>query len=205
MTDIPLVSVVTPTWQRHEVLISRCIPSVQAQTYPDVEHVVVSDGPDPDLGKLLDGLPVVYGEVGQHDDNPWNFGSHARNHALGLASGELVAYLDDDNAWRPDHLQRLVEAMLANPSADFGYSRMHLHPHGYDVGSAPPAYGQLDSSLLMHRRGLPERLGRWPAPGSPNGGDPHAPDWGVVARWLEGGASWVFVDAVTVDYYFAGH
>ena len=49
----PTVSVVTPTWQRHDLLMDRCIPSVAAQDYPDVEHVICSDGPDPDLAERL--------------------------------------------------------------------------------------------------------------------------------------------------------
>jgi glycosyltransferase involved in cell wall biosynthesis len=139
------------------------------------------------------------------DDGPHgDWGSAARNHGLSLAKGDLVAYLDDDNAWRPDHLERLVAALEDDPQADFAWSRMHCHPRGYQIGSVPPAYGQLDSSLLIHRRGLPQRLGMWPSPGE-FAGDQHAPDWGVVARWLAGGARWAFVDAVTVDYYFAGN
>lgn len=50
----PLVSVLTPTWQRHEFLTTRCLPSVEAQDYPgEVEHIVVCDGPDPDLAGVL--------------------------------------------------------------------------------------------------------------------------------------------------------
>ena len=48
---VPLVSVITPTWQRHALLLDRCIPSVAAQDYPNVDHVVVSDGPDPALAE----------------------------------------------------------------------------------------------------------------------------------------------------------
>jgi glycosyltransferase involved in cell wall biosynthesis len=201
MSAGPLVSVITPTWQRRHVLLARCIPSVQAQTYPHVEHVIVSDGPDEDLAMSLAKLPVVYGEVPVHDPHPSNWGSEARNVGLKLASGELVAYLDDDNSWRPDHVERLVEAMTASPDTDFGYSRMQVSPGGHEIGSAPPAYGQLDSSCLFHRRGLPERVGLWPPPGQIVGFDQHAPDWGVVALWLAGGARWVFVPEVTVDYF----
>jgi hypothetical protein len=42
----------------------------------------------------------------------------------------------------------------------------------------------------------------WPLPDQLDG-DKHAPDWGVVARWLGAGATWAFVPHVTVDYYFA--
>jgi hypothetical protein len=48
-TGIPQVTIVTPTWQRHDLLLNRAIPSVQAQGYPGVEHLVISDGPDPPL------------------------------------------------------------------------------------------------------------------------------------------------------------
>lgn len=49
----PLVSVITPTWNRHDLLLTRCLPSVQAQDYPAVEHVIISDGPDEDLRDFL--------------------------------------------------------------------------------------------------------------------------------------------------------
>jgi glycosyltransferase involved in cell wall biosynthesis len=187
------------------MLLDRCIPSVAAQTYQHLEHIVVSDGPDAFLAQRIASHPdagrVRFAELPAHDVHPQNWGSAARNHGLTLASGELVAYLDDDNAWRSNHLKRLVAALGASPAADFAYSRMLVHPHGYEVGSAPPAYGCLDSSVLCHRAGLPQRLGSWPAAGRIDGADQHAPDWGLVAAWLAGGARWAFVDAVTVDYY----
>jgi hypothetical protein len=40
----------------------------------------------------------------------------------------------------------------------------------------------------------------WPEPHE-IAGDKHAPDWGVVERWLTAGAQWVHVPQVTVDYY----
>jgi glycosyltransferase involved in cell wall biosynthesis len=51
--DLPLVPIVTSTWRRADMLMQRCIPSVMAQSYPNVEHIIVSDGPDDELlGKL---------------------------------------------------------------------------------------------------------------------------------------------------------
>jgi glycosyltransferase involved in cell wall biosynthesis len=198
------VSVITPTWRRHDLLLDRCIPSVRAQTWPDVEHVIVSDGPDLALAlKLQAQYPqVVYRQLPEHVDGTVDYGSRARNDALTLACGDLVAYLDDDNAFRPKHLQVLVDAMLVS-GADFGWSKMRRHPHGDEIGAPSPCYGGLDSSILVHRRGLPDTHGLWPLPHE-LAGDKHAPDWGVVARWLAAGATWVHVDEVTVDYYFPG-
>jgi len=72
-SHIPRVSVITPTWQRHDLLLSRTVPSVQAQRYPSVEHIIVSDGPDPELKDKLaqpwtDGWRNLwYHELSVHD------------------------------------------------------------------------------------------------------------------------------------------
>lgn len=203
-----LVSVITPTWQRHDV-IERCAQSVFAQTYTAVEHVIVSDGPDKTLAhtlamdlwrRPLKTRPLVFEQLPEHVVGPHiDYGSRARNRGLAVARGDYIAYLDDDNTWRPRHLELLVEA-LEQTGADFAYSQMERHPAGDLIGAATPVYGGIDTSLLIHRRGLPERCGMWPLPHELNG-DKHAPDWGVVERWLNAGATWTHVPHITVDYY----
>lgn len=202
-----LISVITPTWQRHRLLIDRCLPSVKNQTWPLIEHIVVSDGPDRELASLLtDELwkrplksrRLVYLQLTDHPDGDVDYGSRARNHGLKHATGDIVAYLDDDNAWRPNHLEVLAPAL---ESSDFAYTRMLRHPHEDEIGAAPPAYGSVDTSLIAHRAGLPQRCGMWPLPAEITG-DKHAPDWGVVERWLRADATWTHVPEVTVDYYF---
>jgi glycosyltransferase involved in cell wall biosynthesis len=188
------ISVITPTWQRHELLVDRCVPSVAAQTVP-VEHVVVSDGPDPVLRELL--ADVVYAEVDQHYDDPVNVGARARNRGLEVASGDLIAYLDDDNAFRPHHVETLAEA-LVNSGRDFAYSRMYRHGLGDEIGAEPPEHGRVDSSILMQRADTHLKFGWWPVPSE------YCVDWQLVQAWVLAGAQWVFVPEVTVDYYHKG-
>lgn len=201
MNERPLVSVVTPTWRRHDELIDRCIPSVAAQTYGAIEHIVVSDGPDDALLPRLveasefDRYPHLrYLELSEHDDNA-RWGHHARLAGIDAARGEYIAYLDDDNSWRPEHLTLLIGALLDNPKADFAYPRTLMHVFGnvYDIGADPPAYGQIDTSGIVHRRELLLK-GTW---------EPSLPsiDWDLVHRWIGMGAKWVFVPEITVDYY----
>lgn len=189
------VSVVTPTWQRHDLLLSRCVPSVAAQTIP-VEHVVVSDGPDPELGDLLAGTGVVYAEVDQHYDDAVNVGARARNRGLEVATGDYIAYLDDDNAFKPEHVQTLAEALQAHPDRDFAYSRMFRHGLGDIIGAEPPQHGRVDSSILMQRADTHLKFGWWPVPSA------YCVDWELVQAWVLAGATWVFVPEVTVDYYY---
>ena len=191
----PSVDVVTPTWARHDLLLSRCIPSVAAQDYPDIRHTVVSDGPDPELREKLDGLPVRFEELPEHPPEA-QWGHHARLHGIDLAKGDYIAYLDDDNSWRPDHVRLLVRA-LEETGAGFAYGKMHVHGRGeYLIGTDPPAEGQIDTSMIIHRRELRDlATWRWHA------GIPTI-DWDLVSRWMAAGATWVRVPHVTADYYF---
>jgi glycosyltransferase involved in cell wall biosynthesis len=183
-----LVSVITPTWQRVMRLKRNCIPSVRAQTYWPVEHIIVSDGPD----RKLNGLPgVVF--LPAHEPAR-NRGILARQRGVELATGPYIAYLDDDNAWRHDHLRLLVEA-LEQSGADFAYSRaLCTEAHGYrwTIGQDPPVYTQVDTSLIVHRRELLDSEG-WEQSDMPA-------DWDLVNRWMKAGATWVHVPVVTLDY-----
>lgn len=186
----PKISVITPTWQRARLLTSRCIPSVLAQSYDgEIEHVIVSDGPDP----YLEGVPGVT-FLDEHRTAP-NRGIRARLAGTRLATGELIAYLDDDNSWRRDHL-RLLAAAIESDDASFAYSRAACsNGNGcrWEIGCAPPVFGQIDTSLIVHNRGLLETAA-WEPSGRPA-------DWHLVDRWLAAGARWSFVPRITMDYY----
>ena len=187
----PDISVVTPTWQRHALLTGRCVPSVQAQDCPAAEHLIVCDGPDPDLPLIAGTTPLMLTE----HRVALNRGLAARQFGAQAARGDLIAYLDDDNAWRRGHLGLLADALAAS-GADFAYSRAFCRNgagHGYYIGAALPAFGEIDTSLIVHRR---ELLGR--ADWQPSRGPA---DWDLVRRWLDRGARWTFVPEVTLDYY----
>jgi glycosyltransferase involved in cell wall biosynthesis len=192
----PLISVITPTWRRHDLLLGRCVPSVRLQDYPAVEHVVVSDGPDPDLAARMaaEAPDVVFAELGEHDPGA-RWGHHARLHGIGLAAGDLIAYLDDDNEFRPQHLSAVAAALQAD-GAGFAYSQALFHQEGaaWVVGAQPPSYGQIDTSVIVHRRELLPAA-TWRDEGQ------ETVDWDLVHRWLQAGATWAFHQEITVDYH----
>jgi Glycosyl transferase family 2 len=189
---LPGVSVVTPTWRRNALLLNRAIPAVRAQTYPGgIEHVVVSDGPDPVLAAQLPGLRELpfHQPVRNRGVMPRLYGTWAARH-------EVIAYLDDDNAWRPAHLELLVRALISS-GADFAYSRALCHDAArgvrYTIGTPVPELAQIDTSLIVHRRELLAAATWQPSDGPA--------DWYLVSRWMAAGASWVFVPDITLDYY----
>jgi glycosyltransferase involved in cell wall biosynthesis len=208
----PACSIITPTWQRHGPLLGRCIPSVNAQDYAGrMEHIVVSDGPDDELGSRIGWKRPMAGRYAQLPDHdpgvPW--GLRARLHALSLATGDLIAYLDDDDAYRPGHVGVLARALAGNPDAGFAYSRMRVHLGGGKTmrfGDGSPAYGRIGTDMIMHRRDLLD-VATWSHDDLADDTAwsaapvPVSEDWSLVRRWLDAGISYVSVDAETVDYY----
>jgi len=103
----PLVSVVIPSKNRQDLLVS-ALESVFNQTYPSIEIIVVDDGSDTSLGPLLQ---KVFGNNFQCLRNEVSFGAAAaRNRGAMAAHGEFIAFLDDDDLWLPDKLDRQVDA-----------------------------------------------------------------------------------------------
>ena len=117
----PTVSVVLPTHQRRKIL-RQAIASVLAQTYRDFELIVIDDGSTDGTGEMVESLDGWDGRL-RYRWQPNRGASAARNAALRLAQGEIVAFLDSDNVWRPDHLERLVGALERHPDADLAHER----------------------------------------------------------------------------------
>jgi len=197
---VPLVSVVTPTWHRHDLLLNRCIPSVAAQGYPNVEHVIVSDGPDDELrAKFMACQTPGFRRLILLDEHPAvpHWGTFARRAGLEAAQGEFITYNDDDDALRPEHCALLAQALIDNPQAGFAYSWMLSHnPSGdHTIGDCvPPVYGQLGSPMIMHRRELTSKYATWGEPDA-------AEDWKMVELWIANGVQFTHVPQVTVDVY----
>ena len=110
----PTISVVVPTRDRPE-LLRRAVTAILGQTYPGlVECVVVFDQSDPDL-PWGDPGPTRRLVVVRNDRTPGLAG--ARNAGAAHATGELLAFCDDDDEWLPTKLERQVEALTRRPDA----------------------------------------------------------------------------------------
>ena len=184
------MTVVTPTIAtRHAKLAAACA-SVHAQTFKDWVHLIIPDGPDPDLPPPIHARVRVV-PLGRPHRNSGN-----SNRLLGglLAVTPLVAYLDNDNRWRPRHLEVLVAALDANPSAGFAYAQME-YTDGRLLGDEHPGIYHVDTSMLLHRVELLD-VATWDIPCP----DPYVMDGLLVDLWLAAGITSVFVPEVTVDY-----
>ena len=110
--SLPTVTVIIPTFNRATSVV-QAVQSVERQTHPNeqIEIVVVDDGSTDGTEEALAracGRSLRY--VKQANAGP----SAARNHGLRLAAGELIAFLDSDDTWRPQKLEKQVRA-FADP------------------------------------------------------------------------------------------
>lgn len=110
-----IVSVVIPTLNRPH-LVTRAIESALAQTLDSIEVIVVVDGPDPATVKELEKIEDPRVRV---IELPVNVGlAGARNAGVQAAKGTWIAFLDDDDEWLPQKLERQLE-LAQNSSYKF--------------------------------------------------------------------------------------
>ena len=116
MNELPLVSVVIPTYSR-PVYLKRCVDSVLNQTYPNIEVFVVDDNnPDTDARHETEKTMAFYKENPrviylQHEKN--KNGSAARNTGWRASQGEYITFLDDDDEIAETKIEKQVSCLEA--------------------------------------------------------------------------------------------
>lgn len=108
-----LVSVITPTYNCGK-FIADTIRSVQAQTYPNWEMIIMDDCSTDDTRDIVGALSRQDSRIKYHC-LPANAGAAvARTEAMRLAEGQWMAFLDSDDLWHPEKLQRQLDFMQEN-------------------------------------------------------------------------------------------
>jgi len=227
--EYPLVSVVISTYNRPAKL-DTALESVHAQTMGDFEVIVVDDcTPDNEaVHAVLERWDAKFTERGidlygfRLDENS-GYQCMPKNKGIEMARGDYIAYLDDDNTWRPEHLAEALSAIESDFSTDMVYTRLCYHiespelerdikkkygENAYHSGDSPAVPwnpqalsngNYVDTSSILHSKGAFWRLVRetgygWDETLRRFG------DWNFVWRWGIVGNTAKQVDKVTVDY-----
>lgn len=114
MSERPVVSAVIPAYNASRT-IAQTLESALAQSVSDIEVIVVDDGSGDDTAEI----------VRRHEDprvrlvqRPNGGVASARNAGIEVARGEWLAFLDSDDIWLPQKLERQLELMAAHPGCD---------------------------------------------------------------------------------------
>lgn len=116
LPDAPLVSVVIPTYNR-ATLIGESIQSVIDQTYPHWEMIIIDDGSSDNTREVVESYKdkrIRYYHI-EHN----GFLGHVRNIGLRKATGDLVAFQDSDDIWRPHKLEYQITLLKEHRGTAF--------------------------------------------------------------------------------------
>jgi glycosyltransferase involved in cell wall biosynthesis len=112
--QLPLVTVIIPTFNRRQ-WISICLDSIKAQTYPHIETLVIDDGSTDGTVEWLKSQPD-YAFARLHEQPKNGGASVARNDGIRLAQGELIVFIDSDDALLPNHIETAVNVFRDHPN-----------------------------------------------------------------------------------------
>lgn len=103
------ISTIIPTYNASRY-ICQCIDSVLNQTYSQHEIIVVDDGSTDNTYELLQGYSKVIKYIYQENSGP----SSARNRGIEVSTGDWLAFVDSDDVWMPDKLEKQVKCISKN-------------------------------------------------------------------------------------------
>lgn len=108
------ISVVTPTYNRPELLINS-VNSVLSQTYSDFELIVIDDCSSDNTPGVLKGFRDERLKVIRNSSNKGI--AAVRNIGVTSSQGKYIAFLDDDDEWLPDKLEKQIRIMENSPES----------------------------------------------------------------------------------------
>jgi len=123
------VSVVIPTYKRNIKYLSRAVNSVINQTYKNIEVIVIDDSPCEykDRSSIANYMKSIASNKIIYYQNKNNIGaSLSRNKGLELASGDYITFLDDDDEYLPEKIEKQITFMVST-DCDMSFSNMIMY------------------------------------------------------------------------------
>ncbi len=152
-----LISVIVPVYNVFDYL-SRCVGSIQKQTYRNLEIILVDDGSTDRSGALAEKLALEDRRIRVfHKENGGS--SSARNLGIAKAKGDYIGFVDSDDYIEPQMYERLLGAVLSGSLLMAQISRDEIDENGHRMPDVCPPpekeeiweCGHFMRELLLHR------------------------------------------------------
>ena len=200
----PRISVILTTYNRAKKYLPRAIKSVLNQTFKDFELLVIDDGSTDKTSDVVHSFKdkrIKYFKIKHFgcDTRPKNTGTKR-------ARGEYIAYLDDDCAFRPDHLQALYNALEKDENVVMVYGDRWVHYEDTTKGKDQIGiYNDFDYPRLLKRNYIDtsDVLIRRAALYEVGGWDENLKkfiDWNLWVRLVKRGYTFKRVPIILTDY-----
>lgn len=133
MQDYGLVSIITPTWACAS-FIAQTIRSVLEQTYTNWELLIQDDCSTDETAKVVLLLAELDSRI-KYESNSQNSGAAiTRNNALRRAKGRWIAFLDSDDLWESEKLEKQLKYMVQNNYAFTYHEYIEITEEGRELG-----------------------------------------------------------------------
>ncbi|MBN3878585.1 MULTISPECIES: glycosyltransferase family 2 protein [unclassified Nostoc] len=195
---MPKISVIIPAYNA-ERTIAETIQSVQKQSFLDFELIVINDGSKDRTVEIVQSIKDERLQIFSYENGGLPV---ARNRGISHATGEFIAFLDADDLWTADKLERQLMALEQNPEAGVAYSWtcfMDVDEQGKPLSFLPsPRYafaGNVYEKLLVSDfiHNGSNTLIRRQTLESTGGFDPACPGCADWDYWLRLSTRWYFV------------
>jgi teichuronic acid biosynthesis glycosyltransferase TuaG len=157
LANNPLVSIVIPTYNAAEFL-SETVESVLNQTYQDWEMLIVDDGSADSTLSIAKGFAtkdtrIRVFSLGYNSGGP----ATPRNFGIRCAGGSYIAFLDSDDLWLPEKLQKQVDYLETNQDSFLLYSKCIVQEAGRQLRTEPkhPKSGYIFKDLFVNFNVIP--------------------------------------------------
>lgn len=132
------ISIIVPVYKAEQYL-KKCVESILAQTYSDLELILVDDGSPDNSPAICDRYAEMDSRV--HVIHKLNAGvSAARNDGIAVAKGDWIAFVDSDDWIEPEMMELLAQGLLCYPEAKVSVCGWYRHEGDriFDYGSGLP-------------------------------------------------------------------
>ena len=153
------VSLIIPVYNV-ESFLERCLDSVQAQTYKDLEVILVNDGSTDNSPQIIDKYVAANSNFKAYTIENGGQGN-ARNYGLEKAAGEYIAFLDSDDYITPNCIERLTEAALKENSDIVVCSCYDVREDGSVIEKSENNVNNITTSVFEKPQILFNRVAPW--------------------------------------------
>ena len=159
---VPLISCIVPVFNGERYL-NEALQSIFAQSHPPTEVIVVDDGSTDRTAEVVACYKDCVRYLRQNNHGP----AATRNLGLSAVRGDFVAFLDQDDLWHPQKLEKQLALFSARPELDICIAHVQLfwveemrqeasRLQSHERGRVVPGY---TTGSLLTRRSIFDRLG----------------------------------------------
>ncbi|PWR76195.1 glycosyltransferase family 2 protein [Methanospirillum stamsii] len=146
MHSLPLVSIITPSYNQGR-FIRQTIESVLNQKYPNIEYIIIDGGSSDNTLEIIKEYESKIKWISEKDNGQ----SDAINKGFSMANGEIIAWLNSDDIYLEDAIQKAVDFFTVYPDYGLVYGEGYLIDENGNNHGRFPCTQEFDEWTLVHK------------------------------------------------------